>query len=197
MKLIILLGAAAGSFFILTKVLGLGVLLSIFLALAVLIALSRIISTLVKKRSAGIEKIVGEKEYAQSQISEGVKKLTAIRNMTRMIPNNEAAKKIQEICKTGMEIFDYIKKNPGNLKKAKMFINYYLDTTEKIIIQYAELAKRSDLTDDMKKTLADVEATLDSMRVTYKKQLTSLFEDDILDLNTEISVLKKTIKLES
>jgi 5-bromo-4-chloroindolyl phosphate hydrolysis protein len=49
----------------------------------------------------------------------------------------------------------------------------------------------------MKKTLSDVEETLDSMHETYKKQLTSLFEDDILDLNTEISVLKKTIKLES
>jgi len=129
-------------------------------------------------------------------VKEGMEKLKNLRSSTRMITDNAVAGKVVEICRTGTEIFDYLGKNPGDIPKARQFINYYLDTTEKIIKQYVELSARKDRTKEIEDSLKRVEAMLDSIKDTYSKQLHNLLEDDLLDLNTEITVLEKTMKFE-
>ena len=59
-----------------------------------------------------------------------------------------------------------------------------------------ELSARKDKTKEIDDSLKRVEAMLDSIKDTYSKQLHNLLEDDLLDLNTEISVLEKTMKFE-
>jgi 5-bromo-4-chloroindolyl phosphate hydrolysis protein len=133
---------------------------------------------------------------ADKAVKEGTEKLKNIRNSTRMIMNNEIAAKVQDICKTGFEIFDYIDKNPEDISKAKQFINYYLDATEKIVNRYVELSAKKEKTKEIEDSMKSVEAILDSIKETYLKQLHNLLEDDLLDLNTEIKVLEKTMKYE-
>jgi 5-bromo-4-chloroindolyl phosphate hydrolysis protein len=133
---------------------------------------------------------------SEKAVREGMAKLKNLRSNTRMILNNGVASKVVDICKTGAEIFDYLSKNPEDISKARQFINYYLDATEKIVNQYIELAARKDKTKEIENSLNRVEAMLDSIKDTYSKQLHNLLEDDLLDLNTEISVLEKTMKYE-
>lgn len=133
---------------------------------------------------------------SEKAVREGMEKLKNLRNNTRMITNNTVAGKVQDICRTGAEIFDYLGKNPGDISKARQFINYYLDATEKIVNQYVELSARKEKTKEIEDSLKRVEAMLDSIKETYSKQLHNLLEDDLLDLNTEISVLEKTMKYE-
>lgn len=133
---------------------------------------------------------------SEKAVREGMEKLKSLRSNTRMIADNEVAGKVQDICKTGSEIFDYLAKNPGDISKARQFINYYLDATEKIVNQYIELSQRKDKTKEIQDSLDKVETMLDSIKETYSKQLHNLLEDDLLDLNTEISVLEKTMKYE-
>ncbi len=138
-----------------------------------------------------------ERDKRSSTIQkEGIAKLRNIRSNTRLISDNAVAEKVQTICKTGLEIFDYIEKNPDDINKARQFINYYLDTTEKIVLQYVELSSKKNPGEDVLNTLKKVEDVLDSILKTYDKQLKNLLEDDLLDLNTEIQVLEKTIQLE-
>lgn len=136
--------------------------------------------------------IAGEKA-----VKEGIEKLRSIRNNTRLIADNTIASKVQDICKTGSEIFDYLAKNPGDISKAKQFLNYYLDATEKIVNQYVELSAKKDKSPEIEASLKRVESMLDSIKDTYSKQLHNLLENDLLDLNTEISVLEKTMKYEN
>lgn len=130
-------------------------------------------------------------------VKQGTDKLRKIRNRTMMIKSNDTASKIQDICKTGADIFDYIQKNPDDLKKAKQFINYYLDATEKIVNRYVELSAAKEKSAEIEESLKKVEAMLQSINETYKKQLNNLLEDDLLDLNTEIKVLETTMKMEN
>lgn len=132
----------------------------------------------------------------EKAVKEGSERLRNIRSQTRLIADNQIADKIQDICKTGLDIFDYIQKNPDDLTKAKQFINYYLDATDKIVKKYVELAGRKDKSSEISDAIKNVENVLDSIKETYSKQLHNLLEDDLLDLNTEIKVLEKTIKLE-
>ena len=133
---------------------------------------------------------------AKKVVNDGINKLREISNKTRMISNNEVAHKIKEICKTGVEIFDYIKKNPEDVNRIRQFNLYYLDATKTIVLQYVELSSKKNKTAEMEETLKKVEEMLDNIRKTFSNQLENLYEDDLLDLNTEISLLKNTMKLE-
>jgi len=134
---------------------------------------------------------------AEKAVIGGIEKLRNIRNLTLKITSNDVAKQIQDICKTGAEIFEYIRENPEDLKKAKQFIDYYLDTTEKIVNSYVQLSSAQEKSAGVNASLKKVEETLSSIDATYKKQLHNLLEDDVLDLNTEIKVLETTMKLEN
>ncbi len=172
-------------------------LVAFLLGLAAFIIARRFLKSTFEKGEKDESRVkTPEGEKAQKAYDEGMKVLTRIRNKTRMIRNNDAAKKIQEICKVGIEIFDDIKKNPSDLRKIKTFINYYLDSTEKIINQYVDLSGRTDVTPDVRESLAKVEGLLDEIKKTFDRQLASLLEDDLLDLNVELEVLKKTMKHE-
>ena len=129
-------------------------------------------------------------------VAEGMEKLRLISNMTRMIPSNDVAARIREICKVGVDIFDDIKKNPDDMKRARQFTIYYLDATKKIIEQYVELSGKKNRTPEMDATIKKIEEMLGPVKATFEKQLANLMEDDLLDINAELSVLKNTMKLE-
>lgn len=129
-------------------------------------------------------------------IKEGMEKLRQISNYTRLIQSNEVAGKIREICKVGVEIFDDIKKNPNKINKIKQFTNYYLDATRKIVGQYVELSGKPNKTPEAEQAIQKVEGLLDLIKQTFDRQLSNLMEDNLLDINTELTVLKNTMKME-
>ncbi len=129
-------------------------------------------------------------------VRDGMEKLRQISNTTRMIQNNDVAGKVREICKVGVDIFDYIKKNPARINKIKQFTNYYLDATKKIIEQYVELSGRRDRTPEIEQAIQKVEGMLDLIKQTFDRQMANLLDDNLLDINTELTVLKNTMKME-
>jgi len=206
MKFLLSLIVAVGSFLIFTKIIH-HIFLGLLIGAVFFILFWRLYSFLQKKfakedtkgLNATTSKVVASSDLTMEQnriIEDGIKKLVNVRNLTRSIPNNSIAMEVQEICKVGMDIFDDLKQNPEDIRKARQFLNYYLDTFEKIVKQYADLSQKKDKTPELEEALVRVEGVLDSIKDTYKKQLVSLTEDDILDLNVEISVLEKTIKYE-
>jgi len=171
------------------------VILAILIWIIIYIVSWRVLRSIHERR---VKKAAGfqfEDIATEKTIRQGIEKLRSIRGMTLKIASNEVAKQIQDICRTGAEIFEYIRKNPGDLKKAKQFINYYLDATEKIVNRYVQLSSAKDKSAEVDASLKKVEETLASIDETYKKQLNNLLENDVLDLNTEIKVLETTMKM--
>ncbi|MCP4137470.1 MAG: hypothetical protein GY754_41265 [bacterium] len=151
-------------------------------------------------KKPGTTKTTGKKGPNSAEAAKvadaGIKRLQGIRNQTQKIQKHDVALKIQDICKVGVEIFNDIRDNPDDLKKAKQFINYYMETTEKIVTQYVELSNKKDITPEIKKTLGKVEDLLDTVKKTFDKQMANLLEDDLLDLDVEIKVLKSTMEMD-
>lgn len=196
MKNIIAAILGTALFLLMPKVFILGnIFIRLLLALVVFIMTRRIISKITQKKDPS-ESMNQLQKDNQALLREGIRKLTLVRQKTRMIKDNAVAQKVQDICKIGMEIFDDLKKHPEDIKKAKQFINYYLDTTEKIVNQYVELSNKRTITAEIEESLKKVEEILDSVKDTFNKQLQSLLDDDLLNLDTEIKVLKNTMKME-
>lgn len=175
--------------------------LSFLIACLVYFLTYRLIKHISKKYITNKNKTPDIKTVKNPDIEEvikgGFQKLKQIRNNTVMIKNNESAAKIKEICTTGFDILEHLRKYPEDLKKAKPFLNYYLVTTEKIVNRYTELCSKKEKSEEVEKAIENVETVLYSINETYKKQLNNLLEDDLLDLSVEISVLEKTMKLEA
>ncbi len=191
---IFLLGLAA--FIVCLKFTPIGFWLSLIVGTGSLILLGSLSKFLRRESSSSSGPVTHEEVKASEVVKKGMNSLREISNQTRFIRNNEVAGKIREICRIGVEIFDEIKREPKDLRKARQFINYYLDTTEKIVKRYVELSSKKESNPEIEETMKKVEESLDSIKDTYQKQLNNLLEDDLLDINTEIEVLKKTMKLE-
>jgi 5-bromo-4-chloroindolyl phosphate hydrolysis protein len=175
----------------------LGFLLSSVAGVAGMLLLGSLFRAVERARRRSREEAEPEPAKAADEVvKEGMEKLRLISNATRMIQSNEVAAKIRDICRIGVEIFDDIKKNPAKIRKVKQFTNYYLDATKKIVEQYTELAGRTNRTPEVDQALRKVEDLLDMIRQTFDRQLANLLEDKLLDINTELTVLKNTMKLE-
>ena len=195
-RTLISLVAGIGIFVVAVKFLKGYKFLSILLALIGFILVRRIITLVMKAvRKDGDKKAAGNDRNGEI-VKESVDKLRGIRKNTGKIYDNAVAEKVVAICRTGLEICDYISAHPEDLSRARQFINYYIEAFEKIVSQYVELSSRKEGNPELEASLKRVEGVLDTIHDTYKKQLKYLLEDDILDLNTEITVLEKTMKME-
>lgn len=136
------------------------------------------------------------KEKVAEVIDEGKKQVRGIRNGAQMISNLEAKKKVNEICDLAEKIFNNFREDPKDIKRARRFLNYYLDATEAVIVKYKNLSEKNMKSEEAKATLAKAEETLDLIARTFQKQLEKLLENDVMDLDVELDILKKTMKAE-
>ena len=194
-KIIIPILLSVLTFYIISFFLDKSVLISLLISVTFFLIIKKVIAKIgFYKRNDKFLNKNSEKAFAVSK--DGITRLKLVRKSTQKINNNKVALKIQEICKIGIDIFKNIEEHPEDLRKARQFTNYYLDATEKIVKQYIELSSKKNLSTEIEKTLTEVEETLDLIKNTFEKQIANLLTNDVLDLDTEIKVLKKTIKLE-
>ena len=129
-------------------------------------------------------------------VKNGKEQVKRIEDIGLKVMKHDVRINILEICTAANDIFDDFVKDPKDINVARRFILYYLDTTERIVTKYYQLSKAPYLSDDAKKTLNNVESTLVMIKDTFRTQLKKLTENDVLDLDAEVKVLKNTIKQE-
>ncbi|TFG63735.1 MAG: hypothetical protein E4H36_04875 [Spirochaetales bacterium] len=132
----------------------------------------------------------------EEALKDGQEKLAKLRAYSAKIQHREIKDKTDSICNTTGKILDDIKKDPKDYRAARQFLNYYLDSTLKILKRYVEISSHGASSSDIQSVLKKVENTLTTIDSAFKKQLAKLMEDDVLDLDTEITVLKRTIEME-
>ncbi len=110
---------------------------------------------------------------------------------TRSVPA-----KIDALCKTVSEILAEIRRDPDDLKRARQFLSYYLDSTITILEKYEKLTANPVRDDKIKTSIARVEAMLDTIDKAFEKQLANLLSNDVMDLDAELALLESTINME-
>jgi 5-bromo-4-chloroindolyl phosphate hydrolysis protein len=141
-----------------------------------------------------LEKIHGIKpDKVKRVIKEGRKKIRVIKRMAKKTEDKSIRDQILAIHSVARKIFDNFEYDPKDIQAARQFLNYYLDATIKIIEQYSILSEMK--TDEKKKeTLKEVEKLMGRIEKAFENQLTKLYDDDFINLDTEIRVLENTVK---
>ncbi len=129
-------------------------------------------------------------------LAEAEAKLAAFESLIPRLESKPIKAKAQEIAELERKIIEDIEADPKDLKPARGFLTYYQDAAINILRKYQQIMERGASAADVRASVARVEPVLETIRASFEKQLARLLENDVLDLDTEISVLEKTLKME-
>ncbi len=135
-------------------------------------------------------------QLLETTMKEGGEKIGVLVDCAKNINNPLVREKIGRIVDVIRRIFANFEKDPKDIKQAKQFLSYYLDTSIKIVKKYRDLSAQNVRSPEIAATLSKAELMLDSIEKAFEKQHARLLRDDAMDLDTEIETLEKTFNAE-
>ncbi len=125
-------------------------------------------------------------------LSSAQEKIDAIDTASSKIPNSELGQRLRRITEKAREIIAVIEDDPGDLRRARKFLNTYLDGARKVTEGFAKTA-HNDTEGVLEQNFRNVLETIES---TFTEQHEKLLHDDVFDLDVQIEVLKTQLEKE-
>lgn len=122
-------------------------------------------------------------------VQEGKDYIRQIKEANDAIPGEEISEKLFRLENVITRIFDHVEKHPEKLPEISKFLRYYLPTTLKLVNAYRDFEKQPVQGENICKAKEEICTSLDTINTSFENLLDSLFEDDALDISTDISVL--------
>ncbi|EFI41693.1 5-bromo-4-chloroindolyl phosphate hydrolysis family protein [Peptoniphilus sp. oral taxon 386] len=104
--------------------------------------------------------------------------------------------KVKELLLIVQKIFEDVKNNPEDKSSIDKFMVYYLPTTLKLLGEYKSLQSNVSELENTRIAMNEIEESLDIIIESFKKLLNNMYEDNVIDIKTDISVLKTMLKQE-
>lgn len=133
---------------------------------------------------------------ADALINDGREQLKRLRALDEEIADPGVSAHIVRICGICGKIFAYLEKNTSKATKLRLFFNYYLPTTVKLLESYERMASQDISGENIESAMRGVEGILSSIEEAFEKQLDHLFADEALDISTDITVLENMMARE-
>ena len=118
--------------------------------------------------------------------------IAAIEQTTRNIRNAELNSRLRRIVEQARRILTMLEEDPRDLRRARKFLNVYLDGARQVTEGYAKTHGRvtaPELEDNFRRVLATIEEV-------FQEQQQKLLETDVTDLDVQIEVLTTQLKRE-
>lgn len=120
--------------------------------------------------------------------------LKKIRQLDDEIEDEAVSERIRRIEAVTGNIFDYVKDNPEKRPQIRMFLNYYLPTTLKLLSSYSRIERVGVAGQNMREAKENIEKILDMLVVGFEQQLDQLFGSESMDITSDIEVLEQMMK---
>ena len=120
--------------------------------------------------------------------------LREIRQVNDEIPDEAMSAKIDRIEEITSKILNYQKSHPNKEGQLRTFLNYYLPTTLKILRAYAQLDAQGIEGQNISAAKKRIEDMMDQVVSGFEKQLDKLFQDDAMDITSDVEVLENMLK---
>ena len=129
-------------------------------------------------------------------VEEGNRALSEMGRLYMSIKDTEVRGKINELMRITDKFIQDAIDDPADIPQIKKFMNYYLPTTIKLLNSYDRMSAQGIEGENLNKSMASINSMLDTAIEAYKKRLDSLFEDQALDIETDIDVLNQMLERE-
>ena len=121
--------------------------------------------------------------------------LRTMASSAHAIENPAIREKAMALVATGKDIMGYLKEHPKAISASRHFLEYYLNTGEKIINNYLSLKRGNVSSEKFLEIEKKTDESLALLNRVYAKQRDGYYEDQITDLEIETELLEKTLKL--
>lgn len=132
-------------------------------------------------------------EGVEAVVSEGREYVQKIRRINDELPEKVISAKLNRLEIVVAKIFNHIELNPEKLPEIRRFMNYYLPTTLKLVDSYREFERQPVQVENIITAKNEISQTLDMINTAFETLLDDLYQDDTLDISTDISALKTVL----
>lgn len=136
-------------------------------------------------------------EELKSLMDDAYEDMVIIEKASRQIHNTSIKEQTALLHQTGQNILEYLTKNPDRISAARRFFGYYLDTAREILEKYLSFQKSGLKTEDVRRVTQATQDALPVLNEAFEKQFNSLMENDIIDIEANIKLLKTNLEMDS
>ncbi len=130
----------------------------------------------------------------QRALEVGMEYIRQIRQINDELPQPVITEKLSHLEEVIGLIYLRVEKTPEKLSSLKHFTDYYLPTTMRLVTAYRDLDHVD--TENARQSKEQIERTLDTINDAFDKLLDSLYEEDRMNIQADIAVLKTLLAQE-
>lgn len=130
----------------------------------------------------------------QRALEVGMEYIRQIRQINDELPQPVITEKLSHLEEVIGLIYLRVEKTPEKLSSLKHFTDYYLPTTMRLVTAYRDLDHID--TENARQSKEQIERTLDTINDAFDKLLDSLYEEDRMNIQADIAVLKTLLAQE-
>ena len=141
----------------------------------------------------GLRPGAGMDQRLQKALAQAEQRIVGLVGAADGVGNAELEQRLLRIAAKGRTILDMIAERPGELFRARQFLNVYLEGAERVASRYARshrLAPSRDLEQNFRNVLVEIEDV-------FERQSHELREHDVTDLDIQIAVLRQRLEREA
>ena len=131
---------------------------------------------------------------ADSVVEKGQEMLAQIRKENELIPDAELTAQMDQLEDVANRIFHTVAEQPAKAPQIRRFMDYYLPTTLKMLAGYRKMEERQVAGESARATRTQIREAMSVVIKAFDKQLSALYQDDMLDLSTDIDVMEAMLK---
>ena len=131
-------------------------------------------------------------EEVVEQLATAERKIEAIETANRDISNTELSRRLRAITRLARKIIGTIEDDPRDIRRARKFLNVYLDGAQSVTEGYARTHKQG-ASEELEQNFRNVLVTIEEV---FMEQQARLLENNELDLDVQIEVLATQLKRE-
>ena len=137
-----------------------------------------------------------QRKALREAVETGRSYIRQIREANDQIPGEEITKKLDFLEEGTERIFTHLETRPELLPQLRMFMEYYLPMTMKLVNAYREFDAQPIQGENITKAKQEIEASLDTINEAFVRLYDDLFADSAMDVFTDISVLQTLLAQE-
>ena len=129
-----------------------------------------------------------------SLVEKGQEMLAEIRKENDLIPDAQLTAQMNQLDKVANQIFHTVAEQPAKAPQIRRFMDYYLPTTLKMLTGYRKMDERQVKGQNANETRAQIREAMDTVLKAFDKQLDALYQDELLDISTDIDVMETMLR---
>ncbi|MGO5114343.1 5-bromo-4-chloroindolyl phosphate hydrolysis family protein [Candidatus Avoscillospira sp. LCP25S3_F1] len=127
-------------------------------------------------------------------LRQGRASIASIRRLNEQIPDEDISKNLSALEDLTRKIFARLETDKQYLPRCRQFLNYYLPTTIELLERYVALQSQGLDSGDVREAMGRIAGMLYTIREAFTRQLDSLFAQDVVDINAEITVMEQMLQ---